>query len=472
MTLALRDYQIEDLAFYLKHPRCINLSDPGTGKTPSVCVYAYYLWKDLGVKTAWAMPKSLLRKNKMELHRFTEFKDDEVIIVDGTPKQRKEQFQSPNGKIFLMGFNRFSEDWKFLLECHPQVDALFVDEIHMGYKGHTSKRTLEMFKAMRKLKYFLAMSGTIIDGRLDSCYPSIHIIEPRYYGNHYNFMMQHAVMDEYGQVITWMNHAKLGRIFLKHGIRRKFDDVYGKQIVVPDTVKCEMTAKQEEAYNALEEGAMVVLDEYIESLQNNVIDAFDPGVATIRCRQVLGHPETIGIHKPEDVPGKDERLLIDLEDHIRQGKPLIIFSSLIAEQQRLKSLCEKVGLRTGMINGSVSTPERNRIDEGFRNGTIDVVVASPATTAVGYNWGHVDHVIFYSLDYSDVNYTQGYKRAIRGVREKPLRISIYTYGTKVEERIMQILRMKSIHKNKVDPSYEVIKFTLDNEDEESKVTKS
>ena len=302
-TYTLRPYQIEDLSFYIKNPKCVNLSDPGTGKTPSVCAYGYYLWKYEGVKTAWAMPKSLLRKNKMELHRFSEFKDDEVIIVDGTPKQREEQFKSPNGKIFLMGFSRFSDDWQTLLKYHPEVSSVFVDEIHMGYKGHTSKRTLALFKAMKKMKYFLAMSGTIIDGRLDSCYPSIHIIEPRYYGTHYNFMMQHAVTDEYGQVITWMNHEKLGRIFLKHGIRRRFDDVYGRQEVVPNTIYCEMTPKQEKAYKALEEDALLVLDEYVESLQNDVIEAFDPGVATIRCRQVLGHPETIGVHKPEDIPG-------------------------------------------------------------------------------------------------------------------------------------------------------------------------
>ena len=64
----LRGHQVADLTYYMMpgSEKCMNLSDAGTGKTGSVCVRAYQLSLD-GVKTAWAMPKSLLKKNKDEL---------------------------------------------------------------------------------------------------------------------------------------------------------------------------------------------------------------------------------------------------------------------------------------------------------------------------------------------------------------------------------------------------------------------
>src|SRR3546814_9015270 len=59
-----RPYQVQDLAFHMANPKSLNLSEPGTGKTPTVCVLAYYHWAKHGRKTIWAMPKSLMEKNK------------------------------------------------------------------------------------------------------------------------------------------------------------------------------------------------------------------------------------------------------------------------------------------------------------------------------------------------------------------------------------------------------------------------
>src|SRR3546814_14837987 len=57
-------------------------SDPGTGKTPTVCVLAYYHWAKHGRKTIWAMPKSLMEKNKDEFGLFTPFEPDDIAILE------------------------------------------------------------------------------------------------------------------------------------------------------------------------------------------------------------------------------------------------------------------------------------------------------------------------------------------------------------------------------------------------------
>ena len=182
----------------------------------------------------------------------------------------------------------------------------------------------------------------------------------------------------------------------------------------------------------------------------------------IRCRQLMEHPQSFG--EPLDqikLTGKEEQLLIHLEDHKRTGKPLLIFGALTPQHDRVAEICRKEGFRVGLINGRVSQAERNRIDEDYRAGRLDIVVASAATAGVGFNWGHVDHVIFMSLDYMDSSFIQAYRRAMRGVRTTPLVIHVMEYEKSVDQRIFQIVEAKSAMANEVDPTQVLVKISAD-----------
>lgn len=455
MPEPLRDDQIEDLAFYINNPRCGNLSDPGTGKTPSVCVYIEYLFKHKNTKTIWSMPKSLLRKNYRELLRFTNLLPEQCIIVDGTPKEREQQINDPRGVVWLMGFKRFADDWDKMRAIHPTIDALIFDEFHMGgFKKPTSARSLALFIAMRKMKYFLPMTGTLIAGRLDSCYSAIHVIEPRYYSSHSSFMAQHSLQDADGNIMAWVNHEKLGRIFLRHTIRRSFESVHGKQVIVTQKELIPMDSKTYDAYKEFEAKAILELDD-------SFLDGSNPGVNAIRCRQIMAHPQTFGILKPGELTGKDERLQIHVEDHLNNGTPLIIFGALIPEQERVAELCEKWGLKVGLINSHVSSKMRSIIDEDFIAGKLNCVVASQGTASVGFNWGHVDHIINVSIDYEDTNFIQSFRRATRSARTKPLRITLFEYENSIDKRVFQIVDRKSRDLNKVDSSYPILNLSAE-----------
>lgn len=453
MPLELRPDQIQDLAFYISNPRCFNLSDPGSGKTPPTCVYIEYLWTHENTKTFWAMPKSLLYKNKQELLRFTNLKEHEIVIIEGDAKKRLNQMASKSAKVWLMGFKRWADDWEKMMEMHPELNALIVDEWHMGgFKNPQSNRSQALFKAMRRLKYFLPLSGTLIAGRLDSCYTAIKIVEPRYYANHFSFMAQHALQDEYGTIIAWINHDKLGRIFLRHGIRKTFESVYGKEAKVIQKEVVPMDEKVRKAYKEFEEKALL-------ELEDKFLDGMNPAVNAMRCRQIMGHPHTMNLLKPGELTGKDERLEILIEDHINSGTPVIIFASLKPEQQRIAELCTKWGMKVGLINSDVSPKKRGEIDEAFRNGNLNCIVGSPATAAVGFNWGHVDHVIFASIDYDNTNFVQAYRRCIRDKRNKPLLITVLEYEESIDQRIFSIVDKKSRDLSKVDQTYEKLSLS-------------
>jgi len=560
----LREKQIEQLAFYIRNPKCLDLSDPGTGKTPPCCVYSYMCWARGGVKTLWSMPKSLLKKNLKELVRFTEFKvandkkytpGDDVVILrtdraeltkDWTGPtiasdrkrtgfrcflpgasaetntieltdawrercaQRGEKYvplklgyrkddgkwytlndkgghdEKPDGwvevtpvldpagkpqkmsradpetfkdliaaasrdgaKAVICTFKFMSMHWERLLAAFPEIDLLLVDELHMAYGGLESGLTESFFHVNRKVSRFVGMTGTLINGRLDSAFPAIHVIEPRYYGSRQGFYFEHVqAMDDYGRPVRWKNEDKLAAIIKKHSIRRTFEEVYGKEDVVFIAEEIEMHEKVRVSYDEFHETAM------LELADGRVLDGSIQGVAQMRARQIMAHPETM----LSDIPKwteKDERLMV----HLRKGAKTLIFAALQPEQERILRVCEELGLRAAMINANVSGPQRIKIDEAAQAGELDVIVASGPTTAVGYNWEMFDLVIFASIDFMDVNILQAYRRASRGTRTKTLLVVFFKYEDSIDDRMYEIVKEKSSLANRVDGTRPVLDFT-------------
>ncbi len=428
-------------------------SDPGTGKTIPVCVLIQYRWDQQGCKTIWTMPKSLLKKNKRELLDWTELTADEVVIIDGSPKKRRELMADPRGKVFLWNFDGFSREWELLVAHHPEINMLCGDEWHLGFKGPNSQRTQNLFRFMERTKYLVAMTGTIIDGRLDAAYPLIELCEPgQYVGGYAGFLMAHAIEGDHGRIVAWRDPGRVGAIFRRMAIRHTFEEVYGPEAKVIVHESCEMDPAQREAYQEFEETALLELEE-------SWLDGTLPGVNLIRCRQLMEHPQSFG--PPLDtikLTGKEERLLIHLEDHKNTGKPLIIFSALVPQHDRLEEICKGMGFRVGVIDGRYSAKHRDEVDLKFQAGELDIVIASAATAGIGFNWGHVDHIIFISLDYMDSNFVQAYRRAIRGKRETPVLITVMEYEDSVDQKIFEIVEKKSAMAHAVDETKERIRL--------------
>ena len=99
------------------------------------------------------------------------------------------------------------------------------------------------------------------------------------------------------------------------------------------------------------------------------------------------------------------------------------------------------------------------LDKAFQKGEVEVIVASPATAAVGFNWGHVNRVVFASMDYQDSSFMQGYRRAIRGKRATPLLIYVLEYRDSIDQRIFLIVDQKAMDAQKVDGTREVFNLS-------------
>lgn len=436
-----REDQIADLAFFMNNPKAGLLHDPGVGKTITAAIYTEYRWDYFKECTVWIQPMSLLKKNKDELLRFTNFQPEDIVIVQGSPAKKQELIRGP-GKVWLMTGTGFGTMWQTLMEAHPNLKVCFVDEFHLIYAGHTSKRTQEWYNACRRMTSVIPMSGTLLKGKLSSAYPLLHVCAPLYYGSYESFMAQHAVYDD-GRLMGWQNHEKLRNVLTATCIRRSFESVYGSNNPVVQVELCDMKPKIRDLYDTFADLGIIELEKgYLESK--------NAGANAIRCRQIMGHPESFGLAKPDDMTGKDERMMIHVEDHIETNERLVIFAALIPEQERIYRLLKHRGLKVALINGTVSGPERQRIDKAFRDGELQFIVGSAPTMGVGFNWPFLRMVLFASLDYGDDTFTQAYKRAIRNKRESALLVIVLEYRNSIDRKIFETIERKAKDYNTVD----------------------
>jgi hypothetical protein len=460
--MKLRTDQVAALSFAMAHKKSLNLSDPGVGKTAPTIINMYRRLEE-GKRTVWVQPKSLIAKNVEEILAWTPLTRECVAVVDGTPAKVDAAMNSGAG-ILLMGPDRFkrTHNWPVDLTC---ID---VDEQHMCFGHHTSARTEAFYRFSERAEEMVLMTGSLINGRLDTAYPSIQAIEPRYYPFGYDqFLDEHAYLDDYGRPESWTNHGRIGEILANHAIRFTFEQIHGPQEIVKQVQWVAMSDKQRAAYAEFEREALLELDDFM-------IDGTLPGVATTRARQIMEHPNCFPDLRDKDnlppvdiTPGetaaKLDALEIHFEDHKRRGTPVVVFAALVPQMLEIKALAQRMGLRSEVIYGAVSMKDRARIDEAFRAGTINVLVCSPPCAAVGYNWQdwgleEVDHVIFASLTYMHTDFIQGYRRTVRRNRRKALRVTTLGYLNSIDIRLMTILETKSRDANLVDPTTEVVKF--------------
>lgn len=442
-TFEARNYQIDDLARLINAPQTGLFHEPGAGKTFIAGMFTQYICDATKQRVVWTQPGGIMDKNRRDILFCTNFAPEEVRIVQGPPAKRLEIMNDPRVKVFLMTATGYANEWELL---PSDVKHSIHDEIQLSYITHTAKRTQEWYKACRGKGAIVPMTGTVIRGRLDSAYPILHVIGKMYYGNDREFLQHHAWFDESGKVIGWKNHDRLKEALRRVGIFRSFKEIYGEEQKVIQVERCKVKEPVRKMYEKLETlGLIELTDEFI--------DANAPGINAIRCRQVLACPE---MFECEIQTGKDDVLEVDIEEYIRTGERLAIFSAMTAEQERIIKLIQKHGGSVGHINGTVSNEKRQEIDREFCAGNLQFVVASPATAGIGFNWNFLNNMVFTSVDYMDDSFVQAYRRGIRGKREVPLRIKVLKYEDTVEHRILEIIDRKSRDHALVNPNMEVL----------------
>lgn len=502
-TLLLRDKQVITFQHLITNHRYLDRSQAGTGKTAPHCALTGFLLRmtptmvaqklqtsgkltttstptysttlkssafnvtgaKFSCRVIWIQPSSLLNKNRRELLDWNiDLGQDQVQVVKGTHLQRQKICKDPNVLVWLMTAEAYA---KYIVEMRNKfhdIVQVICDEPHLYYRGFNSKRTQAFILNTPSWNRVNFMTATPTPrGKLQGAYIYCHMIQKNYYGSYEFFMRTHAEFDAYGSVTEWKSHEVLKRFLQNYSICWTAKDMYGDvdEIIIRDVVSLE--PKVASIYRQFEQDG-------IAEIKDIVLEAKTGGTSSLRIRQMLAHPHAISLPSGWDASGtpiKFEKVCIFDEitpkierilEYAEEGEPIIIFGTFTAEIEKIAEVLEAKKFRVGVIHGGVSQNRRNNIDQEFQQGNLDVVVCSAATAGVGFNWGHVNTVIFHSLNYGDDEFLQAVARAKRGVRAETLRIVLLEYEETADQYVMWAVHHNSKSSNKANPDNPIIHF--------------
>jgi SWI/SNF-related matrix-associated actin-dependent regulator 1 of chromatin subfamily A len=286
--------------------------------------------------------------------------------------------------IYVVTYDMLKKHLEVLKAREPVV--VVGDEVHLtkNPKAARTKAFLELAN-LPSVKSFVGLSGTPIVNRPIEFYTFLSALNSDEFGNWFKYTERYCD-GHWDQIYVKGGRGATKRVWKTGGatrtgelnqrlrslmIRRRKQDVLTE---LPDkvyqNVEVEMNAKDRKAYKASINKDDIALAQ---------ITAARQAAGRIKVRHAVewveAHPDT----------------------------PLLVFAHHQDVLNGLESGFQKLGLRVGRIDGSVSQQRRTELVEAFQAGELDIMVLSIKAAGVGITLTRASDVLFveFSFTYSD-----------------------------------------------------------------------
>lgn len=432
----LRPYQSQD-AFYLKERgSALVLNEPRTGKTPTMIRVIAALGKK---KNLVVCPSSLVLNWAKEFQKW--FPECEVVSISGDKKARLKplNYYAMYGKLKLMVLIISKDTFKKEVSSGGQLedsnfDTMIVDEAHF-LRNYKSAQSQAIFSVSATHKYALTGTPSVKHG--SDVYGLLHFIDPIKFSSFWQFTARYWNIEDNGWGKDLGDSRKAREDELKavisiHSVQRKRKEVM-KWLpkATHQTIPVELGKKQLKLYDSM-------FETFVASADDLEIDVMNKLVQLTRLRQLCLDPRLLGF---KEVGAKTTALLEFAEDNT---DPFVVMTTFSSYFDLVKPDLEKLGKRVGVIDGSVSKKNRQKLVDLFQNGKIDILLCNIIAAGTGLTLDKSDTILFLDKDYNPANNEQAQDRIVPTTEERyhPINvISLVASGT-VDERVNEILDRK------------------------------
>jgi SNF2 family DNA or RNA helicase len=436
----------------------------GLGKTPQAIGAVHRLWKEGRARKALVVcPTSLKYQWKEEISKFTEHKG---IVIDGTPKQRKEQlieFASSDEYLFaIINYELVRNDLETIRQI--RVDVLVADECHR-IKNHKTKTSQAM--KMLDAPYKFGLTGTPMQNKPDELWNVMDWLDPTVLGNYWAFRNRYVVTGEkFGKRNVEIGYKRLGelrrRVAPKMLRRMKIDVAPELPEMIFNKYRVEMTPEQQRIQDAIQQEFVELLKEIQQFNERNQSDEetehpkqgqmlgfFNLLLAVSDAPELLQMSDSNMAARYTDMltanpksPKLDELEKI-CEENIESGNKKIVVFTQFARMQTLAvgRLKDMGGVE--VINGSMKPFERQAALDNFKyNEAINFLVCTDAAN-YGLNMQFANVLINLDIPWNPATYDQraGRVHRIGGEHKNVFIIDIITQGG-IDEKVEEALYRK------------------------------
>lgn len=393
-------FQTVGISFLTEVKKGLIADEMGLGKSLQAIGAVHKLNKVGEINKALVIcPTSLKYQWSNEIEKFT---DHSSIVIDGTPKKRKEALSKAMESDILftiINYELVRNDLDIIKSMN--FDAIICDEVHR-IKNWESQTSIAIKSIDAPYKF--GLTGTPMQNKPDELYNVYDWLNPLILGNFWAFRNRYVVTTtKFGKqnvVIGYKRQGELRKRISPYMLRRMKVDVAPElPEMIFNTYRVNMTKEQEKLYEAFKEDSDELMKEiqefrlsHLRQTENQISDGDEHELIKEpehpKESQVLGyinlmisasdHPELLRLSdsgmskkyldildKQSKSPKLDELDSI-LKEQLQSGNKKIVIFTQFARMQKL--IVERISKLGGVevLNGSMKPFERQAAVDRFK----------------------------------------------------------------------------------------------------------
>ena len=414
--------------FMTVHPRCLNLSDMGTGKTLAALWAADFIMQQHpGLRALIVAPLSTLHRvwsDAVFQHLIGRRK---CVVLHGT-KSKRQELLNKDIDFYIVNFDGVSVIKKEL-ENRSDIQIIIVDEAS-AYRDATTKRHKTARAVLATRSYLWLMTGTPVPNSPTDSYGLAKLVNNAF-GE--SFLNCKSRMME--QVSKWKWLPKPGAHEMAHrlmqpSIRVSIDECLDLPPQLVERRDVELSNEQVEAYKTLKRDCVL-------ALEKGEITAVNEAVLRLKLIQIACGAVYDTDHEVNKLNAQP-RIEVLREVMQECHDKIIVFSPLTSVVHMLKTELSN-DYACAVITGAVSAKERATIFRDFQEqDNPRVIIADPGTMAHGLTLTAATCIIWYAPTDRTELYLQANKRVDRPGQTKT-NVVVQLAATKIEREIFRRL---------------------------------
>lgn len=369
----LLPYQIEGKQFLLEKGSALLGDEVGLGKTiQSLAVVDHHLHHDASVTTLIFCPSILKYQWRTEILKFLDVKEDDIVVIEGTAKKRKEQWSS-KAKFYIANYELIQRDFKLIdqraytfiiADEATRLSNPFSNTVAGAVVPHSRpKRRVGGIKALRSV-HRLALTGTPVSNSAQDVWSILDWVQPKCLGNYWSFINKYCVKNFWGAITASKNVDLLAQLIEPHIIRRLKVDVLPQ---LPDKIMAdvsfELSDDEQKLYDQIKKDLLFEIQDIDISKILNPVNLSMTLPKMMALRRLANGMELVGTKQKSSKLEALKELMSQLGD-----KKVIIFTEFSDMADILYR--EFLDKRPLVISGEVNDP-------GIRAKTIDTFNTDP-----------------------------------------------------------------------------------------------
>lgn len=428
--------------------------DAGVGKsraTIEVLRHLYTQYQGLQ-KTLIVAPSVVCPNWKSEFLKFSKVPAKEIVILDGSGKERLNQVKTTDARILICNYHTLNMEPVFmaLREWGPFI--MICDESHR-IKNPRATMTKRAIALSLHSRHRFILSGTpILQNAMDAFSQFQFLDGGKTLGSNFFSFRRRYFQDLNSSIrarspqVTWAKwapikhkEAELQEKISSLSLSVKKSDCLDLPPFVRRRIEVELSTEQKKAYEEMRKYMITFVKDEACTAQMALHKA-------LRLQQIvsgfLGSDDGTE-HNFKNVPRLNA--LKELLEDLCESEKVIVWACWRNNQREIRNMLLKSKIEFRELIGDSGSTDRQQVMEDFRNDpNVRVILGSQGAGGIGVNLVEAAHSIYYSRSFSLEHDVQSEARNYRGgseVHRKITRTDLVAPGT-IDDDVLKALEQK------------------------------